>query len=127
MKVLVVENDRPLAEMLRQLIGEWGHSVEVSETGIRAMQKVAAEFFDMILLDIFLPDARGYELIPQIYRLHPETQIVTMTGYNSRDLERKVRKEGVLYFMEKPFDTKTLKQLIDHVAAAAARQKEEPR
>jgi len=48
--------------------------------------------------------------------IRPEIRIVTLTGYNSRELEMKIRKQGIIYYMIKPIDTKILKALVDHIS-----------
>ena len=123
MYILVVEDDHSTAEPIAGIIEAWDHKVEISRTGKDALKKVSKKEFDLVLLDIFLPDIQGHELIPQFKKLCPETGIVTMTGYNSRELEMQVRKEGVLYYMIKPFEMKDLQSLLDHVSQKRAQQK----
>jgi DNA-binding NtrC family response regulator len=65
----------------------------------------------------------GYELIPQFKTLCPEIGIVTMTGHNTRELEMKVREQGILYYMIKPFETKYLQSLLDHISKRLGQQK----
>jgi DNA-binding NtrC family response regulator len=115
-KILVVEDDVELAQAIRERLEGWGYPTEWSGTGKDALQKVRQEKYELILLDIFLPDIKGYVLIPQFKEVWPEIGIITMTGYNSRDLEKEVRKQGVLYYMIKPVNTNDLRKLLDHVA-----------
>ena len=68
--------------------------------------------FDMIARYL---DYKGYDLIPKFKSTDPEINIITMTGHNSRKLEQKVRKQGILYYMVKPIETKNLKLLLDHI------------
>jgi len=93
-----------------------GHNIERSGSGKAALTRVKERPFDLVLLDIFLPDMEGCELIPQFKKLCPETGIVTMTGYNSRELELEVRKQGVLYYMIKQFEIEDLRSLLDHIS-----------
>jgi len=116
MNILVVEDDDSTAEPIAGIIGAWDHEVEISGTGKDALGKVRGKDFDLVLLDIFLPDCKGHELIPQFKKICPDIGIVTMTGYNTRELEMEVRKQGILYFMIKPFEPKDLKALIDHIS-----------
>ncbi len=117
MNILVVEAD------IGEIIERWGHKVEKAGSGKEALQMFTKNMFDMVLLDIFLPDVKGYELIPQFKRLCPEIGIITMTGYNSRELEMKVREQGILYYMIKPFETKYLKSLLDHISQKRGQRK----
>jgi len=56
-----------------------------------------------MLLDIYLPDCKGHELIPKFKEARPDMGIVTITGYNTRELELEVRQQGILYYMVKPY------------------------
>ena len=114
MKILIVEDDAVLMSTMVHTIRNWGYSVETAHTGIDAIKKFREIFFDMILLDIFLPDSMGHDLIPEFKMFRPNVRIITMTGYNSRDLEREVRKQGIIYYMLKPFKYEHLKEILDH-------------
>jgi DNA-binding response OmpR family regulator len=115
MKILLVEDNKVFADAIRKIVGKWGYAIEYAETGKKAMEKIRKESFDIVLLDILLPDCKGYELIPQFRKLWPDIDIVTMTAYNSRDIEREVRKHGVVFYMSKPFSMKQLRTTLDHM------------
>jgi DNA-binding NtrC family response regulator len=116
MNILLVEDDRAVSSVLAEIIHRWGYGVENAGTCKHALMKISENRFDLVLLDVFLPDGKGHELIPRIRELWPTVGIITMTGYNSRELETEIRKQGVLYYMIKPFNTKCLKDLLDHIA-----------
>ena len=116
MNILIVEDDVDVASVLTETFQHWGYSAENVDTGKGALKKVKQKRFDLILLDIFLPDGKGHELIPKLKELWPKVGIVTMTGYNSRELEMEVREQGILYYMVKPFEIKSLKELLDHIS-----------
>lgn len=115
MNILTIEDDAAVAETLREIIESWGHSVETSKSGKNALQKVIKKMFDLVLLDIFLPDINGVELIQKLKDVWPEIRIVTMTGHNSRELEMEVRSQGIIYYMIKPVNIKNLKEIVDHI------------
>ncbi len=116
MHILIVEDDLHVAETIKESIVKWGHNVQTSATGKDALAKLERKKFDLMLLDIFLPDCKGYELIPRFKKLWPEIAIVTITGFNTRELELQVRQQGIHYYMTKPFDIKVLKYILDHIA-----------
>jgi DNA-binding NtrC family response regulator len=115
MKVLIVEDDIALSSSVSDAVASWGYRTECAETGERALKKIEDENFDLVLLDVFLPDCKGHKLISQIKTKQPDIGVITMTGYNSRDLEKEVRKQGVLFYMIKPFADNQLKNILDHV------------
>ncbi len=123
MNILIVENSFAVASVLMELIERWGHNVEKVTSDKGALKRFTQNMFDLVLLDIFPPDMEGCEPISQLKNLNPETDIVAMTGYNSRELEIQVRKEGVLYYMIKLFEMKELQSLLDHISQKRAQQK----
>lgn len=115
MKVLIVEDDAALSLSVSDTVESWGYWTESAETGELALKKIENESFDLVLLDIFLPDCKGHEIISQIKKKQPDVGVITMTGYNSRDLEKEVRKQGILFYMIKPFADNQLRHILDHV------------
>ena len=115
MKILIVEDQAPVARMLTASLNRWGHETQIAETGQNAMELMEKEMFDLILLDIHLPDAMAYDLIPRMKRAWSGMEIITMTGHNSRDLEKKIRSQGILYYMVKPINMAELRAIIDHL------------
>ena len=116
MEVLVIEKDLIAANHIKDMIKEWGHRTEIFSDSKKALARITESFFELVLLDMFLPDVRGYELIPKIKELKPDLDIITMTNLNSRELELKARKLGIVFYLIKPFETKYLKSLIDHIS-----------
>ena len=102
------------AKTLQSITTGLGHSLKIVKNGTEALKIGESRHFDLILLDIFLPDMKGYELIPEFKKKWPETGIITITEANSRELEAKVRKEGIIYYMIRPIDTQHLASIVNH-------------
>jgi two-component system nitrogen regulation response regulator NtrX len=117
MNLLIVEDQDSLAASIHEAITKWNHKVEVSSTAHDALRKVREKSYDLVLLDLFLPEGMvGHALIPEFKALHPHMGIVTMTGYNSRELELEIRKHGIFCYLTKPFSLMVVKEIIDHVS-----------
>jgi DNA-binding response OmpR family regulator len=116
MKILIIEDEREVSIFIAKLIESWGHSVESAGTGKEGLCIFKQGGFDLILLDIFLPDIKGYELIPDFKTINIDVNIVAMTGHNSRELELKVRAQGIIYYMVKPWEIHVLKSIVDYIS-----------
>lgn len=114
MNILIVEDDISSAEAIQKQIDALGHGAEIAPTGQDALKMVKGNGFDLILLDIYLPDCLGHELIPKFREMRADIGIVTITGYNSRELEQEVRQKGILFFMIKPFNLNEMKEILNH-------------
>lgn len=116
MKILLVEGNNSSAGSLRETVEKWGHQVEKENRGKSALERVKEKNFDLLLLDLDLPDSAGPDLIPKFKELRPELGIITMTEQNSRELELRAREQGIFYYMLGPYERKNLKLLLDHIA-----------
>ncbi len=115
MNILIVEDDPSSANLLKKNSEIWGYQVEVAASGSSALQKVKQMTFDLVLLDIFLPDYHGVDLISQFKSIQHDMGIIAMTGHNSRELELKIREQGIFYYLIKPFDMNSLKTILVHI------------
>ena len=116
MKVLVVEDDIEISRWISKHIKGWGHQVATVTTVKEATDVANRHIFDLVFLALHLPDSNGFELIPRLKRAWPEARIVAMTDINSRELELKARKNGVIYYMLKPIDKKSMKNIVKYVS-----------
>ena len=122
MKILMIGADALDHDCVRRITQEWGHQLEKAKTGEEALAIGAEKDYDLILLDVFLPDRKGYELIPEVRRKWPACQIITVTAVNTRELESNVRKEGIAYYMIRPYDNVNLESIIGHLAQKTAKR-----
>ena len=118
MNILIVEDDPASAKFLKKQTESLAHTATIAATGKVAIQKVKEEPFDLVLLDIFLPDYHGADLIPQFKIMQPTMGIIAMTGHNSRDLELKIRESGIFYYLIKPFTNEVFKTILNHIATS---------
>ncbi len=114
MRILVVEDDFIVQDFIKSLNEKWGYEIDFSANAADAMQKFNKSEYDLILLDVFLPDAKGYDLIPVYKKIQPHIGIIVMTGNNTPELELKVRETGILYYLIKPFKSIELSALFEH-------------
>jgi DNA-binding response OmpR family regulator len=116
MRVLVVETDLGLADAIQQMLQSWGHRASTCDRGKDAMKNSMKMAYDLVLTEVLLPDMKGDEFISRLKTFSPETHIVAMTWNNSRELESRIRAQGVLYYMVKPFEPESLRMLLDHLS-----------
>lgn len=115
MNILIVEDDKQVILTITKLIERLGYQADTAETGEDAVKKVKEKSFDLIILDVYLPDTDAFQLIPMLGKVHPKLKIVAMTGYDTAELENKIRKLGVLHYIRKPFTSNELKTLLMHI------------
>jgi DNA-binding response OmpR family regulator len=104
-RILVVDDDKQVREYLSNMLSNvGGFSVEVAETADGALQKIQSTTFDLVLVDLKLPDMDGLQLISEIVNFRPETLTVLITGHGSIDSAVEAMKRGASDYLTKPFD-----------------------
>lgn len=114
MNILVIEGDAPARVDIISRIHNWGYHVEGSDTGRDGYEKLKTGKFDLVLLDTALPDIPAQDLIKNVKESHPDVDIITLTGINTKDLDKEIRTLGIIYYMSKPINDAELKEILDH-------------
>lgn len=123
MKVLIVESDSDLADSVGKTLQHWGHKTHKCGSGKDALKNATEMVYDLVLTEALLPDMRGDELIARLKSLSPDTRVVAMTWKNSRELETRIREQGILYYMVKPFEAESFKSLLEHLSRSSKEAK----
>ncbi|MBW2739329.1 MAG: response regulator [Deltaproteobacteria bacterium] len=115
MDILIID-DFFAASTVKKDVEKFVRSIEIADSAEDALTKVRHNKFDLVLLNISSKAFDGCELIQQVKSICPEIKIVTMTDRNSRELELKIRKQGVLFYMITPFNKKVLEDIVDYIS-----------
>jgi PAS domain S-box-containing protein len=114
LRVLMVEDHLDTAEVLARLLGASGYIVRTAHTAAAALQLAAAEPFDVIVSDIGLPDATGYELMEEIKKRYL-IKGIAMSGYGMDEDLRKSREAGFSDHIVKPANVAQLERSIRRI------------
>lgn len=114
-KVLVVDDEQVVREFLTQLLAIETTEVKCAEDGLKAIEAVKKENFDLAFLDIRMPGMGGLETFRELKKLSPNTKYVMITGYAVDDLLEQAKKEGAVYSIKKPFDINQIKKIVDEL------------
>ncbi|HLG15704.1 MAG TPA: response regulator [Blastocatellia bacterium] len=123
-RVLVVDDDRPIRELLAHLLRAADCSVVMAEDGTAGLKAIESERFDLVITDIAMPGADGWTLAAETRRRFPDTKLLIVTGGPvSPPAEPS---EGFAdAIIAKPFDitaiTSIVDQLLDHTPLTRAR------
>jgi DNA-binding NtrC family response regulator len=118
-RLLIAEDEDTLSYFLRQSLEDSTPSfkVEVVGAGDEALKRVVAGHFDLIVVDLRLPDMDGVSLIKAVRQFDPFMKVIVMTAYGSPEEEREVRKLGVHGFVTKPFVIEDMRRMIARTVA----------
>ena len=115
--ILVVDDEADLRSMLATLLRS-DYEVNEAASGAALREAFVLPQPDIVLLDIRLPDADGLELLPEIKKQWPETEVIVLTGNATFEAAVTATKRGAYHFLNKPFDTQgllvTVSRALEH-------------
>src|ERR1700723_4039488 len=106
--ILVVDDEIEIREGLEALLTSENFQVTLADTGAAGLQKLEDNPFDLLLLDVSLPDRNGLELLREIRLRDPQLSVVLITAYGSIDMARAAFKGGALDYITKPWSNDEL-------------------
>jgi DNA-binding NtrC family response regulator len=106
--ILVVDDESEIREGLEALLSSENFDVTLAETGEGGLQRLEERPFDLMLLDVSLPDRNGLELLREIRRRDPYLSIILITAYGSIDMARQAFKSGAQDYITKPWSNDEL-------------------
>ena len=112
-RILVVEDEKAIADMTRMCLTKNGYLCETASDGTAAADKIEKNHYDLILLDIMLPDMDGYELIDYIKQY--EIPVIFVTAKTAVSDRVKGLKSGAEDYISKPFDLEELLARVETV------------
>jgi DNA-binding NtrC family response regulator len=116
-KVLVVDDEQIVRDFLERFLTLKSAIVKLVEDGFRAVEAAKQERFDLVFLDVKMPQMDGLETFRLLKKIDPEAKYVMMTGYAFDDLLEQAQQEGVAHSIKKPFDISQISSIIESYAA----------
>jgi two-component system response regulator QseB len=117
LKVLVVEDEQDLCELIAETLIDEGYDVVRAKDGAEGMAAAAAAPFDVVLADMRLPKVDGLTLFRQLRAERPETDVIVMTGNAAVSDAVAVLKEGAFDYLTKPVNLEELSVQLKRLAA----------
>jgi DNA-binding NtrC family response regulator len=113
--ILVIDDEAEIREGLELLLKTEGYQVSMADTGQSGLLRLGEQPYDLLLLDVSLPDRNGIELLKDIRRQDPHLPIVLITAYGSIEMARAAFKSGAMDYITKPWSND---ELLAQVAQA---------
>ncbi len=102
-RILVVDDDPIIAEVLSQTLGDEGYSITVAARGDEVSRELERQAYDLVMLDLMLPGIHGLQVFQQIRTRFPETDVIIMTGHASLESAMEAVRLGAQEYLTKPF------------------------
>lgn len=111
-KILVIDDDDSGREALSLLLKSVGYTVVSAVNGKEALDTISREQFRIIVSDLFLPDCSGFDILQNVHKVSPSTEVIVVTGHASAQTAVRAMKEGAFDYITKPIDFDELKIVV---------------
>lgn len=112
-RVLIVDDDDIIAEILSELVSDQERSVEICHDGLEAIERIQKDAFDLIIVDLIMPRVGGLDVLKYVKKINPETIVIIITGYASLETAMTAIKEGAYDYIRKPCKLAEMKVVVD--------------
>ena len=120
-KILVVDDEQRIRDACRIILEEAHYAVHIAADGQQGAREIAENHYDLILLDLMMPNISGFDVLAQVKADHPETVVIIITGYATLEHSVEAMKKGAFDFIPKPFTPDHLRvvvaKAISHILA----------
>ena len=119
-KILLVDSETFFLQVLKRALQGPSMEVKTVETGKAALQEVAAFPYHLCLLDIYLTDIDGIEVLKRIAEISPKTKVIIMTAGDITSNMQQIIEKHAYMFLSKPFDLIQLRMLTKSIPGEVA-------
>jgi diguanylate cyclase (GGDEF)-like protein len=118
-KVLLVDDEEPVRNLIVSLFLKYGHRCEGTEDGRCALNRLARDSFDVVITDVVMPNMDGISLTRELSQLYPNLPVMVMTGHSQEQYAESAMAAGAREFINKPFSVREFvirfdKMMRDH-------------
>jgi DNA-binding NtrC family response regulator len=117
LRVLIIDDESVICDACRLVLAEKGHGVDDCMTGRAGLLAVERGTYDLILLDMKLPDIDGTEVLKAVREKTPAPCVIVMTGYSTMSNAINAMKLGAADYLAKPFTDDELIEAIEKTCA----------
>lgn len=110
--VLVIDDEPSVADALKLILSDSGYDVVVAMTGGDAVEKLGNRLFDLVIIDVRLPDMSGLDVLRHLRRSHPGVLAIIITAHHTPELAAESLSLGAVAVLPKPFSPSDLLTMI---------------
>lgn len=110
--ILIVEDDENIRKTMSNILQQKGYKTDTAKSGKEAEQKTKANFYNLALLDIKLPDMEGTQLLAKLHKTAPKMVKIMVTGYPSLENAMEALNQGADAYVTKPVKPAKILEII---------------
>lgn len=106
-RILIIDDDPAIGEALKHLLSKEGYEVQSVTDSREGVELIYGQAFDLVIVDIFMPEKSGLEIIREVNKARPKVKLMAMTAFGAQDdidMGAFAERYGAIHYFEKPFD-----------------------
>ena len=112
-RILVVDDEDIVLQSCRRALGDGQRVVDTVSSGAEALKRIEEGRYDVVLLDIMMPDIDGLQVLQRVKESHPDIEVIMVTGLSQIETAVRSMKLGAFDYLPKPFDPDELALVVD--------------
>lgn len=112
-RILVVDDEEIVVRSCVRILAAGAYAVESAQGGLEALRKIEEGEFDILILDIMMPQMDGLQVLQRVKETHPDIDVIMVTGLSQIETAVRSMKLGAFDYLPKPFDPDELKQVVE--------------
>jgi formate/nitrite transporter len=127
-RILIIDDEEIVGESLRKTFADQDYEIDIAHSGQEGLLRAKRESFDLVIVDLKMPDISGLDVIKEIKDEQPDTMMVMITGYSTVDSATEALKTGAFDYIPKPFTPEEISTVVQRALEAKeqlAKEKEE--
>ncbi len=114
--ILVIDDQSDMGWIMSRIFGDRGDKVIASRSGKEGLRKLnERKDFDLVFLDVKLPDLNGLDVLEQIKKTSPHTKVIIITAFGSPEARQEALERGASAFLDKPIQIEEMTRLANEV------------
>ena len=123
-RILIVDDEPNIRQGLAEALAGQGYEIEQAASGESALERLSLTPFDLVLVDLVMEGMDGIDLLKEVKRQWPETEVVIITAHGTVETAVKALKEGAYDYLTKPINVKRFRAYVHNILRAQELEEE---
>ena len=112
-RILLVDDEEIVIRSCQRILGTDQFEIDTAQSGLEALKKIEEKPFDLLILDIMMPQMDGMEVLQRVKETHPDIEVIMVTGLSQIETAVRCMKLGAFDYLPKPFDPDELNVVVE--------------
>ena len=113
---MVIDDENVVLKSCARILGRLGYEIDTTSDPRDGLKRVLDEFFNIVIVDLKMPDIDGMQILKSVKEARPETEVIMITGYSTVETAVQAMKLGAADYVAKPFNPDELEVVVERAA-----------